>query len=307
MNERSAAPRRVEQCEFLVHLDDSGATESISTSHLELIRAGFVDSISLLSNCPSTEFFVHELAKLQAFEKISIYVHLNVVEGSPISSFEDVSHILDQRNQFNLNHLKLFKLMYLSSRARRAEVLDCIHREFVNQVEHVIAIAGMEKIVGLDSHRHIHAYGKIHTLLVSIAEEYQVKIIRKTHEKLFIGRPLDVFQPSWYIGVVRNLYLKFLSFHNDSSTFLHQEVTGIIYSGSMSRQSAIVGIRKNFNSETHGAYLKSVLAIFHAGKAKDEEVRYLPKSFQDWYLSEKRTLEYKAIGEINDLEKLKSD
>ena len=99
---------------LLIHLDDLGATKNISMSQIDLIRNCNVRSGSLLMNGSGINLLADSFKAMEKSQEIpDLLVHLNIVEGKPFTDFSLDKKKLTKHGVFNLNHSKIFRIIYL--------------------------------------------------------------------------------------------------------------------------------------------------------------------------------------------------
>ena len=77
-----------------IHADDYGINSEISDNIISSINNGLTNSISIVCN---TNDFTKDIRKLDSLGKnIRKSLHLNLVEGSPLSDKSDVNMIVDE-------------------------------------------------------------------------------------------------------------------------------------------------------------------------------------------------------------------
>lgn len=286
---------------ILIHLDDLGATKKISIEQIDLIKTCKIASGSLLMNGSGIELFEREINQLKDLQETpDLFVHLNIVEGKPLSSFTSENGNYIKKGLFNLNHIKIFQILYLSSAKRKESFLQMVETEWDTQIKEAIKSFGRDSVKGLDSHRHTHGYKKLNAVANILREKYQLTYLRPTYEKYFISKYSDLSRLSFLLGILRNSYLKIIS--EDVVPGNHvNPITGIIYSGFMTEKSALEGTLANIPQNKIGMEETFVLSIFHPCRAKLEEVADIPKQFKKWYVSENRQRELDAILRLNQI------
>ena len=176
-----------------IHADDYGYSISTSLDILECLKAGKLDSISLMSNMKafdeSMDILEKEIPNLPFLPKMS--VHLNIPEG------------ISKENEFPMSWGKLFLVSYSFSRKK---IKDALKKELKDQIdkawirtEKCIEIAKENNIpfnqhgIRLDSHIHTHLIPVVWDALMEVIEEdnYDVEYIRNGTPGRF---PLSHFQ-----------------------------------------------------------------------------------------------------------------
>jgi hypothetical protein len=255
-------------------------------------------------NGSGLDLIVNEFNLKEAnYKKPRLLVHLNIMEGKPITKTFQTNLIHESSLIFDLNHAKIFRILYFSTSSTKAAFLASVEAEWDAQVGRAIQLFGKDAIVGLDSHRHTHAYQQLNRISRRLLEKYDLSFLRPTSEKYYLKSYFDLFHISYYIGLLRNTYLRLVSLgiRRDS---LVQPVTGIIYSGHMTKGSALKGVLANISKIDHKVETEGVLSIFHPGVANAQEVIDFPPQFKKWYLSKNRRIEFQAVIEISKIGKI---
>ena len=80
-----------------VHADDLGATEGVSREIIRCADDGALDSASLMVNAPAFEFALREYQRRRNF---SLALHLNLIEGRPLTAPSQVTHLVNEDGLF---------------------------------------------------------------------------------------------------------------------------------------------------------------------------------------------------------------
>jgi predicted glycoside hydrolase/deacetylase ChbG (UPF0249 family) len=298
---KTSKKRLVAKKNILIHLDDLGATKKISIEQIELIKSCKIASGSLLMNGSGIGLFEREINQLKNLQETpDLFVHLNIVEGKPLTRFTSDNLNCIKNGMFNLNHIKIFQILYFSSAKRTNSFLEMVESEWDAQIKEAIIRFGRDSVIGLDSHRHTHGYKKLNTVANILMEKYQISYLRPTHEKYFMSKYSDLVRFPFLLGLLRNLYLKIISQGVTPGNEVGP-ITGIIYSGFMTEKSALDGTLANMPQNLIGLEGTFVLSIFHPGCATLEEVADIPKQFKKWYTSENRQREFDAVLSLNQI------
>lgn len=151
------------------HADDYGITLQQAESILALSSAcggaGMLNSISVFANSPA--FPEAAACAIPYVERgdMAVTVHINLVEGAPVSSPQDVSLLVNQRGTFKNDFLGLMRL-------RGAEAAQQIRRECYAQIMlFLAAFPNQEKALNLDSHQHTHMIPLVFDALMAAAAD----------------------------------------------------------------------------------------------------------------------------------------
>jgi len=131
---------------LIVNADDFALTESVNRGIIAAHRDGILTSASLLANGTA---FEQAIASSQHVPQLSVGVHLNISEGTPVTPAAHISTIVDGRGEFYLKPFHLWVRIL-----KRQINLDHIYTECRAQICKVFE-AGIGP-THLDGHLHIH-------------------------------------------------------------------------------------------------------------------------------------------------------
>jgi chitin disaccharide deacetylase len=154
---------------LIVNADDYGLTEQVSKGILRAHREGIVTSTTVLAVAPA---FSSTVSWLQECSQLGVGVHLCLVgEDPPICSPASIPSLVNSAGNFP-NSWRTF----LPRAAMQLVNPDDIEREFAAQIERVLK-AGIRP-THLDSHQHLHLWPSVSTVVLKLAERYQIPAIR---------------------------------------------------------------------------------------------------------------------------------
>lgn len=147
---------------FILNADDFGMSNAFNKAVVDGYHLGLLKSASICANGEAFDAAIHEI--LPECPKLSIGIHLNIIEGFSLTEHEKFT------NSF-------LQLMYL---ANNPAFLEKAEKEFRIQIEKVLS---HKKADHLDSHVHVHAIPKIFELVCKLAKEYEINQVRTQFEK----------------------------------------------------------------------------------------------------------------------------
>lgn len=259
-----------------IHADDFGESVHASRDILECIKAGKLDSISVLSNMSCFEECVQLYREAQsAFPKEpAISVHMNFMEGSCLSDPSEVCDLVDQEGHFSISWGKLFLKSYLPGRKRLKKQLKT---EMKAQIEAVRkAFPEMEKL-RIDSHQHTHMIPVVADALFEILEEndWQVSYIRNAKEPIWpFLREVSLYKTYRPVNFIKNMILNYCSWFLESRLKREQlkpmYLWGLVMSGHMdeARVKKLLPAMKR-QAEKKGRTLE---ILFHPGQVQQAEI-----------------------------------
>ena len=165
---------------LIVNADDFGLTESVNRGIIAAHRDGILTSASLLANGLA---FDDAITLCRQVPKISVGVHLNVSEGTPVSAASRIPTLVSQGGEL---HLSPFRL---AARILTKQIdLQDIRSEFHAQVFKVFD-AGITP-THLDGHLHVHILPQLTSLVIALAHEFHIRYVRCPAENLEATLPL---------------------------------------------------------------------------------------------------------------------
>ncbi len=158
---------------LIVNADDFGQTNGVNAGIVEAHRNGILTSATLMANGAAFEDAVRLAGSCP---ELGVGVHLNLVEGEPVSRPSDVPSLLDRRG----NLLSKFALVrrHLAGRLNAEQ----LRREVEAQIDRVLRADIVPTHV--DSHKHVHAYPPFFSVVTQVARARGVGAVRLPLERL---------------------------------------------------------------------------------------------------------------------------
>lgn len=291
-----------------IHADDYGYSLAVSRDILECMKAGCLDSISIICN---TSYFEQSMALL--YENIpflpflpKISIHLDLPEG------------LHGQNGLPMSWSKLFIKSYMPGRNRLKEILKSDLRNQIKKTQPVIdkciEIAKENNVeygqhgIRLDSH--------VHTHLIPVVWDAMSEVIAEDHLNIeFIRNPKEPIMPFlnhvslWktysLINIVKNRILMFYSGKADryakKESMNRMYMWGLVMSGHMDYdriQKVYPQMLKKAQDDN-----RDLEILLHPGKAeKDEFDDSMDKgNFDGFSSSDNRHVEKDAVLRIRNI------
>lgn len=153
----------------IINADDFGLNERVNQAIVRSFSSGHVNSASIMVGMPG----FHEAVALAKEHELlnAIGIHLNVTEGYPTTDLiKRIPLLVDaQCGRF------LFSVS--TSRLRLSpHYVAALRSEFSNQIETCIK-AGITP-AHIDSHHHVHNIWPIGSIVIDLAQEYRIPVIR---------------------------------------------------------------------------------------------------------------------------------
>ena len=273
--------------------DDYGISKEYNRCIEECLKKGVLNKVSIMPN-GEIEDFVERLSG----DGVLLTLHLNIVEGHPLSSPEEVSLLIDENGCFKHSFIGLF---LKSFSPKRKELEKQMYTEIQNQLRFWIEKTG-DRSISVDCHQHAYEIPWIFRIMMQVIrdEKLDVKYLRIPAEPL----RAYLFKPSLYTsysptGLVKQWLLKLLAFYNRRAlkgmTFTSAHFMGVMFSGKMTQER----VQKLL---PYYLYLseknkRSIEVAFHPGYAGGdlELIAGSREDFKKFYCSPWRNLEYEAL------------
>jgi hopanoid biosynthesis associated protein HpnK len=207
----------------IVNADDFGLCRGVNMAVEESHKKGILTSATLMANMPSAVEAI-EIAKKTP--SLGVGVHLNLTDGRPLSDDESVDCLRNASGEFAHSPWKLALKSLLSKNIRKA-----VGTELAAQVKWVID-RGI-KPTHLDSHKHMHAFPTIFSIVCELARQFGIKAIRWTFEpaKMGLGFPRSTRQGKRRSAMVRTMAR--INRRQNSKFFANNMLLGISHTGRM--------------------------------------------------------------------------
>jgi len=154
--------------QMIINADDFGLCEGVNKAIFEAHSYGALTSATIMAGMPGFDEAV-EMSKM--LPSLGVGVHLNVVEGMPVSRDSKVKILTGNDGAFKYKPGKLAVKAFFDKK-----ILEAIEIELSAQIEKVLA-SGI-KPTHLDSHKHFHCFGQVYKIVCRLAEKYKIGAIR---------------------------------------------------------------------------------------------------------------------------------
>lgn len=274
-----------------IHADDYALTRNTSKDMLACMRAGKLDSISIVTNMSCfdacMELLYDEIPKLPFLPFLS--VHLDFVEGRSLAGRAKTPDLVKAGSDLmGLGWGGLFLSSYLPGKRRKIKAqLTCEikaqlakGKKAIDRCMEIAARAGIpcaQKGLRIDSHQHAHMIPVVwEALLAAVGEEgYAVEYIRNSKEVLstFVT-DVSLYKTYRPINFVKNRLLALYSHQVDryckENGLRQMYLWGLIMSGRMDKQR----IEKLYPKMRRRAVRdgRELEILFHPGLMLAEEV-----------------------------------
>lgn len=270
--------------------DDYGISEHSNTRIEECIENGVLNKISVFPNVDISHLKEHLLGR-----NVELSLHLNLIEGFPLSKKEDISLLITKNGAFKYSFIGLF---FKSIFGNRRLLKKQLYSEIKAQISFWKKQVGDETPILLDSHQHTHMIPLIFKTLLDVIkdENIAVEYIRIPAEPIlpYIKSP-SLYCSFSLSGFIKQWLLKFLNLFNKKefkkANIASAAFIGIMFSGHVTEDKLykLLPLYKKHN--------KNIEICFHPGFLEPGEKLFNGHrpSFDKFYYSKWRKKEYSAL------------
>ena len=270
--------------------DDYGISKISNTRIEECLTNGVLNKISVLPNSDALDFKRRLLG-----ENVKLSLHLNLIEGYPLSKKEDVSLLISDKGIFKYSFIGLF---FLSIFGNRSLLKKQLYNEIKMQIDFWKKEMGEETPILVDSHQHTHMIPLVFKTLLRVIKEENVEVeyIRIPAEPIlpYIKSPslYFKFRP---IGLIKQWLLKFLKFVNrkelKKANIKSALFMGIMFSGQLT-EDKINKLLPYYKKQN-----ENIEIAFHPGYLESREslIDGFRQNFKKFYYSKWRRIEYDTL------------
>ncbi len=255
------------------HADDYGLFPEASRRIIECANDGYLSGISIMPNSPRLEECM-EILKKECKKELKLTIHLNLVEGKPLSPAEEVPDLINEEGNFDISFEEILLANIIPG--TKSDIKAQIKTEFKRQIDNCLKYFPEGKGIRLDSHRHYHCIPLIFDIIDELIkeEDYDVTSVRITREKPEFYKGILKFEYLKPINVVKAILLNTLCFvdkikHGDLYSLYNSDFSGVMFSGHMTYKN-LVRILKNISSN-RDAFKENIELLFHPGAVLEEE------------------------------------
>lgn len=291
-----------------IHADDYGISAHSSEDILNCLRAGKLDSVSVLTNMSCYENYAGKYRKEEGGWPVKplLTVHLNFMEGHCLAKPEEVPHLVDEKGYFNIGWGTLFLWNY--SPKKFMMIKKELKAEIKAQTEKFLEYFGDEGSLRFDGHQHTQMIPLVYWALleVIVEQQYRTDYIRVTREPVFpfLGK-IGLWKTYQPVNWVKNILLNFFAsgmertIAESRSSWQRENVPmylwGVVMSGHMDQERvrALLPAMKE-KARKKGRHLE---ILFHPGTVLEEELteEFCNKGANQFHISKGRRQEYEAV------------
>lgn len=299
-----------------IHADDYALTLNTSEDMLECMRAGKLDSISIVTNMSCfeecMELLYAEIPNLPFLPLLS--VHLDFVEGRCLAGRKKAPDLVKNGSDLmGLGWGGLFFASYLPGKRKKIKAqLTCEIKEQLARgdraAKRCLEIAGKtgipcaQKGLRIDSHQHAHMIPVVwEAMLAAVKDEgYTVEYIRNSKEVLGVFLTnVSLYKTYRPINFIKNRLLSFYSHKADryckENGIKPMYLWGLVMSGRMD-QKRIEKLYPKMLAKA-GRDGRELEILFHPGLMLADEVtdEVAGEAVEDFYRREDRHVEKEAV------------
>lgn len=210
----------------IINADDFGLSKSVNAAIYQAHQQGILTSASLMvtgAAVPPAVDYAH------AHPQLGVGLHLTVIKGKAALSPTQIPHLVDSAGEFGRDPLQV-GLRYQFNRAARRE----LRAEIRAQLE-LFRQTGLP-LSHVDGHKHMHCHPVVLSILIELAPEFCIPMIRLPWEELQLTLAIDrrnLLSKAlhwWIFGRLRNYALPRLQ---AKRVAMSQRVYGLLQSGQM--------------------------------------------------------------------------
>lgn len=190
---------------LIINADDYGACPEVNVAIEQIAATGILGGVSVLAN---GDCWLQAVDFLRDKPELSTGVHLNAVEGRPVSSAPEIKILTGEDGLF-LGIGSLLKRWAF----RPTAVSDAIEIEWRAQIERLMR-AGLW-LNHADSHQHLHAFPLAYSCAVRLAREYGIPALRHPCETARPVRRNGAHALRFSLAISRGMIRRTNLRHND--------------------------------------------------------------------------------------------
>ena len=273
--------------------DDYGISKEYNRCIEECLEKGILNKVSVLPN-GENEGFVERLSK----KDVLLTLHLNIVEGYPLSSPEEIGLLVDENGCFKRSFVGLFMMSFSP---RRKELEQQMYKEIQNQLQFWVKKTG-DRSISVDCHQHAYEIPWVFKTLMRVIrdEKLDVKYLRIPAEplraylltpSLYTSYSLSGLVKQWLLKALALINRRYLKGMNFSSAYF----MGVMLSGKL-KQDRVQKLLKPY-SQLSKKSKRNIEVAFHPGYAGEdlELISGSRKDFRKFYVSPWRNAEYETL------------
>lgn len=256
---------------IIIHADDFGICKDVTNDIYDSIKNGCISRTSVICNTKDIEHAASIFE--ESITDFELSLHLNLVEGRPISELKDASILVNEIGEFKFSFLTLWISYILSSRNRRDLMKNQIKLEIENQILTYNKYFNKDsRGIHIDGHTHVHMIPFVLDIILELRQNYNIHSMRIPNERFYFS--LSNLKHYLSSNLVKYCVLKILSklqMNKIRATGIkcNDYFIGILASGMMncsSLKAALSALKKVKKKEI------LVELLFHPGGVRDKQI-----------------------------------
>jgi len=231
---------------LILHADDFGLCEEVTNDIMDCIRNGAIHRASVICNTDGAALASEMFNKADA--NFEVGLHLNLVEGKPVSAQGEVSLLIDlSTGEFRYGFLSLWKDYVLGSAKKRKSLKAQIKREVEYQILTFNRFFNQNRApIHIDGHTHVHILPFVLDIIIGLSQKHNIRSIRLPNERFFMSR--KNLRHYLSANMVKHIVLKILSKTQvrkiKKAGLKHNDYfIGILSSGEMNVQNVLSALK----------------------------------------------------------------
>ncbi len=163
---------------LIINADDFGLASGVNRAVRKAHTEGILTSATLMANAPEAEEAVKIAAELPG---LGVGIHINLLENKPLCSVPAVDRLTGEDGNFACSAGKIAMMSVFSPKAKKA-----MEAEMRSQIEWLLDM-GIHP-THLDSHKHLHCFPPIFSIVEKLAYEYHIPALRLVREPVRFSR-----------------------------------------------------------------------------------------------------------------------
>lgn len=280
--------------------DDYGVSKAGNLRIDTCVDGGTLNKVSVFPNGTYENFKENLVDK-----NIRLSVHINLVEGKSLCDAENLNLITSKDGYFKHSFIGLLKL---SLSHDKEEFKRQIYDEIKAQIEYWQSLIGENAEISIDSHQHTHMIPLIFKTLMSVIYDMNlsVRYLRFPAEPImpYILSP-GLYSSYKVVNLIKQWLLKFFGLINrrelKKSGIKTACFMGILFSGKMDKKRVEKVLPRYYNLAKRKN--RDIELLFHPAHIEYDENELDKKTFEDFYFSDGRKIEFDAIMNL-DIDKI---
>lgn len=289
--------------QLIINADDYGLSQGVTDNILKGFDQGALTGTSIMATGQAFDYAIAEYKKRSNFR---LAVHLNLVEGVPLSPLKDIPLLVQSNGEFGLSFQQMWWKYWRSDLKQKEQWKQQIRQELSAQLKRVVDCFEKDFELNVDSHLHYHMLPFVFECLVDLHDEFPLAHVRLPNEFMFF---MEEDRQTWknYLSLapIKNLLLSELSRPareqlQEKNIAFNDHFIGILFSGKMTESV----IQYAFEQLPNGTDAKCCEILFHPGKAKWDEIGLRPAHYSENRQKELETVQSETFQNwVNQIQK----